>query len=110
MATEPPHTLPHQNPSWAACVEMYYSPFCGYCQRAIRLFERHGVAYEGYNVLTTASMRDDMAQRAHGRRTVPQIFINGHHIGGSDELHQLEQNGQLQALLRKAPHHGEGEG
>jgi glutaredoxin 3 len=82
-----------------ARVEIYSSLFCGYCARAKALLERKGVAYETIDVLENPSRRDEMIERAHGGTTVPQIFIDGVHIGGSDELVALERAGKLDALL-----------
>ena len=82
-----------------AKVEIYSSPFCGYCARAKRLLDEKGVAYVDYDVMVDPSLRDAMLRRAEGRTTVPQIFIDGRAIGGSDELHALERAGALDALL-----------
>ncbi len=82
-----------------AKVEIYSSLFCGYCARAKALLERKGVAYENIDVLEDTSRRDEMVKRAGGRSTVPQIFIDGTHVGGSDELAALERAGKLDALL-----------
>ena len=82
-----------------AKVEIYSSMFCGYCARAKALLERKGVAYEEIDVLEDTSRRDEMVTRAHGGTTVPQICIDGAHIGGSDELAALDRAGKLDALL-----------
>ena len=82
-----------------ARVEIYSSMFCGYCARAKALLERKGVAYENIDVLEDTSRRDEMVERAGGRTTVPQIFIDGVHIGGSDELTALDREGKLDPLL-----------
>jgi glutaredoxin 3 len=79
-------------------VKIYTTPICPYCVRAKRLLEKKGVRYEEIDVSGDDQARADLAQRT-GRRTVPQIFIGGHHIGGSDELYALEQQGKLDALL-----------
>ncbi len=86
----------------AAKVEIYTSPFCGYCARAKRLLAAKGVAYIEYDVLAETSLRDEMLARAEGRQTVPQIFIDGKGIGGSDEIHELDRRGKLDALLAGA--------
>ena len=77
---------------------MYTTPFCGYCARAKSLLEKKGAAYEEVDVMMDEKKRAEMRTRAR-RSTVPQIFINGQHIGGSDELAALEQAGKLDALL-----------
>ena len=81
-----------------AKIEMYTTPFCGYCARAKSLLEKKGAAYEEVDVMMDAKKRAEMRERAK-RSTVPQIFINGQHIGGSDELAALEQAGKLDPLL-----------
>jgi glutaredoxin 3 len=85
----------------AAKVEIYISPFCGYCSRAKRLLSQKGVDYIDYDVIEDSSKRDEMVQRAGGRMTVPQIFIDGKHIGGSDDLYALDGAGRLDPLLGK---------
>ncbi len=82
-----------------AKIEIYTTPLCGYCARAKSLLERKGAAYEETDLTVTPGARDIMVQRAGGARTVPQIFIDGKHIGGSDDLQLLERNGQLDPLL-----------
>jgi glutaredoxin 3 len=82
-----------------AKVEIYSTLFCGYCARAKALLERKGVAYENIDVLEDTSRRDEMITRAGGRSTVPQIFIDGNHVGGSDDLAALDRAGKLDALL-----------
>ena len=86
-----------------ARVEIYSTMFCGYCARAKALLEKKGVAYENIDVLEDTSRRDEMVTRAGGRTTVPQIFIDGAHIGGSDELVTLDRAGKLDPLLGIAP-------
>jgi len=81
-----------------AKIEMYTTPFCGYCARAKSLLEKKGAAYEEVDVMMDEKKRSEMRERAK-RSTVPQIFINGQYIGGSDELAALEQAGKLDALL-----------
>ena len=81
-----------------AKIEMYTTPFCGYCARAKSLLERKGAAYVEVDVMMDETKRAEMRERAK-RSTVPQIFINGQYIGGSDELAALEQTGKLDALL-----------
>jgi glutaredoxin 3 len=81
-----------------ARIEIYTTPWCGYCARAKALFEQKGAAYEETDVMEDSVKRAEMRERSR-RATVPQIFINGRHIGGSDELAELEQAGKLDALL-----------
>lgn len=86
-----------------AQVELYTWEFCGYCVRAKRLLEAKGARYAEYRVDTDDEAHARMLQRAPGRYTVPQIFINGRHVGGWTELFQLESAGKLDALLSEAP-------
>jgi glutaredoxin 3 len=81
-----------------AKVEIYTSPWCGYCARAKGLLDEKGVAYTEMDVIEDETKRAEMRTRSN-RRTVPQIFINGQHVGGSDELVALESEGKLDALL-----------
>jgi glutaredoxin 3 len=81
-----------------AKIEMYTTPFCGYCARAKNLLEKKGATYQEMDVMMDEKKRTEMRERAK-RSTVPQIFINGQYIGGSDELAALEQAGKLDALL-----------
>lgn len=81
-----------------AKIEIYTTPFCGYCARAKGLLDAKGAAYEEMDVMMDDKKRTEMRERAR-RQTVPQIFINGEHIGGSDELAALERAGKLDAML-----------
>ncbi|HTR84567.1 MAG TPA: glutaredoxin 3 [Reyranella sp.] len=81
-----------------AKIEIYTSPWCGYCARAKALLEKKGAAYEEMDVMEDVAKRSEMRTRSN-RTTVPQIFINGQHIGGSDELHALDSAGKLDPLL-----------
>jgi len=82
-----------------ARVEIYTSPLCGYCHAAKRLLSKKGVEFEEVNVITSPGKRGEMMDRAGGRTSVPQIFINGTHVGGSDELHELDFDGELDPML-----------
>ncbi|HLI21622.1 MAG TPA: glutaredoxin 3 [Stellaceae bacterium] len=86
-----------------AKVEMYTTMWCGYCARARGLLNKKGVPFDDIDVEADSSKRDEMIQRAHGRTTVPQIFIDGVHVGGSDELMALDRAGKLDPLLGLAP-------
>jgi glutaredoxin 3 len=81
-----------------AKIEIYTTMWCGYCARAKSLLEKKGAAYDEMDVMEDAAKRAEMRERSK-RTTVPQIFINGQHIGGSDELAALEKAGKLDALL-----------
>ena len=82
------------NPS----IVMYTTNWCPYCERARRLLRSKGAAFEEIDVESAAEKRAEMISRS-GRRTVPQIFIGDHHVGGSDDLADLETAGKLDALL-----------
>lgn len=83
-----------------ATVELYTWSTCPFCRRAKQLLDRKGVDYTEYNIDDDEDARDGMVARGtNGQRTVPQIFINDHHIGGSDELYRLEKLGKLDELL-----------
>lgn len=80
-------------------VEIYTSPLCGFCHAAKRLLNAKGVAFVEVDIWAEPARKAEMMQRANGGRTVPQIFIGGTHVGGSDDLHALERAGKLDALL-----------
>ena len=80
-------------------VKIYTTPYCPYCVRAKRLLERKGVSYQEIDVAGDDEARIALEERT-GRRTVPQIFIGDDHVGGSDDLHDLEEQGKLDALLQ----------
>lgn len=79
-------------------VQIYTTGWCPYCNAAKALLEDKGVAYEEIDA-TDPQVRMDMIQRAHGRRTVPQIFIGERHVGGYDDIAALERRGQLDPLI-----------
>lgn len=83
-----------------AKVEMYTTMFCPYCSRARALLQRKGVDFADFDITEEPGRRTEMLRRAGGRTSVPQIFINGEHIGGSDELAALDRAGLLDAKLR----------
>ena len=80
-------------------IEIYTSPFCGFCYRAKSLLEDKGAEYKEIDILAKPSIRSEMIQRTNGRDTVPQIFIDNQHIGGCDELYTLELEGKLDSIL-----------
>lgn len=83
----------------AAKVEIYTWSTCPFCVRAKGLLNRKGVAFTEYCIDGDESARAVMAERANGRRSLPQIFINDQHIGGCDDLHALDRAGGLDPLL-----------
>lgn len=82
-----------------ATIEIYTTPFCGFCVAAKRLLNEKGAAFREIGVAGDQNLRREMMQRAGGRHTVPQIFIGGRHIGGCDELYALERAGKLDPIL-----------
>jgi glutaredoxin 3 len=84
-----------------AKIEIYTTSFCPYCFAAKALLDDKGVSYTEINV-SAPDMRQIMIQRAHGRRTVPQIFIGTTHVGGYDDMAALERSGKLDPLLTAA--------
>jgi glutaredoxin 3 len=82
-----------------ANVEIYTWQTCPYCIRAKLLLWWKGVNYIEYKIDSDEAARTKMAERSNGRRSVPQIFVNGQHIGGCDDLYQLDRQGQLDPLL-----------
>ena len=82
-----------------ARVEIYLKSTCGFCFRALQLLDAKGADYEAYELSWGSPLREEMIQRANGRTTVPQIFINGQHIGGCDDLYALDRAGKLEQLL-----------
>jgi glutaredoxin 3 len=80
-------------------VIVYSQPFCGYCSAAKRLLQQKGVEVAEVDVMVEAGRRAEMVERSGGRRTVPQIFIDGRHVGGYDDLSALDRSGELDRLL-----------
>lgn len=80
-------------------VEIYTSPLCGFCHAAKRLLSRKSVSFTEIDVTRQPEKRQEMMQRANGRHTVPQIFIDGTHVGGCDDLYALERAGKLDPML-----------
>ncbi|WP_130471730.1 glutaredoxin 3 [Candidatus Magnetaquicoccus inordinatus] len=80
-------------------VIIYSTTVCPFCIRAKALLSKKKVAFQEINLTEHPDRREEMISRANGRRTVPQIFINGQHVGGCDDLHELEAAGELDQLL-----------
>ncbi len=80
-------------------IEIYTQPWCPYCSRALNLLKQKGVAFQEIEAPAGSPARAEATQRAGGLTSVPQIFIDGRHIGGSDELRALDRAGELDALL-----------
>jgi glutaredoxin 3 len=80
-------------------IEIYTTPTCPYCHAAKRLLTRKGAGFVEIDVSRDAALRRAMTARANGRTSVPQIFIAGVHVGGCDDLHDLDEAGQLGPML-----------
>ena len=81
-------------------VTIYTGPMCNYCEAAKRLLKRNNVPYSEIDVVEVEGAKDEMIQRANGKRTIPQIFFDDQHIGGYDEVRALEKENKLQELLK----------
>jgi glutaredoxin 3 len=82
-----------------AKIEIYTKMFCPYCVRAKQLLASKGADFEEFDITMGGPKRSEMLARANGRSTVPQIFIDGAHVGGSDDLAALERAGKLDPML-----------
>ena len=80
-------------------IEIYTGPLCAFCDRAIALLNKKGVSFKKIDLASDPNKIEDMIKKTNGMRTVPQIFIDGQHIGGSDKLQDLENDGKLNSLL-----------
>ena len=80
-------------------VEMYTGPLCAFCDRAKALLNRKGVSFKEINLASDPNKMDEIIKKTNGMKTVPQIFIDGQHIGGNDKLQALENEGKLNSLL-----------
>jgi glutaredoxin 3 len=83
-------------------ITIYTTPFCPYCAMAKGLLKRKNTSFKEIDVSSDAAKRAAMRDRANGRNSVPQIFIGATHVGGCDDIHALEQQGKLDALLGAA--------
>lgn len=83
-------------------VEIYSSMLCGFCYRAKKLLESKGIAFEEIDVMLSPGKRKEMIERTGGRTSVPQIFVDGQHVGNCDELYALESDGRLDRILEEA--------
>lgn len=82
-----------------AKVEIYSTTVCPYCVKAKNLLQLKGASYTEYNISNDSTKREEMLSRSGGRTSVPQIFIDGKHIGGCDDMYALNDKGQLDPLL-----------
>lgn len=82
-------------------IEIYTTPTCPYCLAAKALLDKKGVSYTEMTVIGAPAKRQEMLERANGSHTVPQIFIDGQHIGGFDDMNALDRRGKLDPLLKR---------
>jgi len=80
-------------------VEIYTGPLCAFCDRAKALLNKKGVSFKEINLASDPNKMDEMIKKTNGMKTIPQIFIDEQHIGGSDKLQTLENEGKLNSLL-----------
>ncbi len=81
-------------------ITMYTGPICNFCDAAKRLFARNNLSYKEIDISTKDGLRDEMIKKANGKRTIPQIFFDDHHVGGYVELRELEKTGKLNNILK----------
>ena len=81
-------------------ITMYTGPLCNFCDAAKRLLSRNNLKYEEIDISTKDGLREEMIQKSNGKRTIPQIFFDDHHVGGYVELRELEKKGELNNLLK----------
>ncbi len=81
-------------------ITMYTGPMCNFCEAAKRLFSRNNLKYKEIDISTKEGLRDEMIEKANGKKTIPQIFFDDHHVGGYVELRALEKENKLQDLLK----------
>tara|TARA_B100000524_G_scaffold273482_1_gene151321 strand:- start:157 stop:396 length:240 start_codon:yes stop_codon:yes gene_type:complete len=79
---------------------MYSGPSCNFCDAAKRLLSRNNLEYNEIDISTEGGLIDEMIKKANGKRTIPQIFFDDHHVGGYVELRELEKKGELLKLLK----------
>ena len=81
-------------------ITVYSGPMCNFCDAAKRLLSRNNLNYNEIDISTKDGLRDEMTKRANGRRTIPQIFFDDYHVGGYQELRELEKAGNLISSLK----------
>ena len=81
-------------------ITIYTGPMCNFCDAAKRLFARNNLSYKEIDISTKDGLRDEMIKKANGKRTIPQIFFDDHHVGGYVELRELEKTGELNNILK----------
>ena len=79
---------------------MYSGPMCAFCDAAKRLLKRNNLEFKEIDISTQDGLRDEMINKANGKRTIPQIFFDDYHVGGYTELRELEKKGELLDLIK----------
>ena len=79
---------------------MYSGPMCAFCEAAKRLLARNNLEFKEIDISSKEGLKEEMIQKANGRRTIPQIFFNNEHVGGYQELRDLEKKGELENSLK----------
>ena len=80
-------------------ITIYTGPLCNYCEAAKRLLTRNNATYNEINIATVNGAMEEMIKKANGKRTIPQMFVGDHYIGGNDDLQALNRSGELDKLL-----------
>ena len=80
-------------------ITVYMGPMCTFCDAAKRLLNRNNIPYEEINIAIEEGKKDEMLKKSNGRKTIPQIFFDDHHVGGYVELRELEKKGDLKKIL-----------
>ena len=81
-------------------ITVYSGPMCNFCDAAKRLLARNNLQFTEIDISSKEGLREEMTKKANGKRTIPQIFFDDHHVGGYVELRELEKNGELSNLLK----------
>ena len=81
-------------------VTVYMGPMCSFCDAAKRLLNRNNISYKEINIAIEESKMNEMLSKSNGKKTIPQIFFNDHHVGGYEELRALEKENKLENLLK----------
>ena len=81
-------------------VTVYMGPMCSFCDASKRLLNRNNIPYEEINIAIEEGKKDEMLKKSNGRKTIPQIFFNDYHVGGYEELRDLEKKGELLNIVK----------
>ena len=81
-------------------VTVYMGPMCAFCDAAKRLLNKNNISYKEINIAIEEGKMDEMLKKSNGKKTIPQIFFDNHHVGGYEELRALEKENELENLLK----------